>query len=354
MSFEVPKWENSSRPTIAKQGTGWELGDSPTHHEFNWLNTQTQRNLESISYVQNAWRFRHNVSNETPSQANTWVAVVYATHLELFVAIASNGVNRVMTSPDGETWTNRTAAAANTWTSLCYSPELELLVAVSFDGASRVMTSTDGVNWTSRTAAQANGWRSVCWAGGSINLFTAVSEDGTNRVMTSPDGIAWTVQNAAQANQWFCVTFSPDLDLLVAVSLDGTNRVMTSLNGSTWTVQTITAAAWLSVCWSQAHQMFVTITAAGNVAYSEDGETWVDASDFLPQASGSYTAVFAIDALATLLICSFVAWFSTSLDGEYWQSFPCADVNARSIAYAPDKKLIVMVGSTATSVVLIR
>jgi hypothetical protein len=102
----------------------------------------------------------------------------------LFVAVAASGTgDRVMTSPDGITWTIRTSAADNAWSSVTHGGGL--FVAVSFFGiGDRVMTSPDGIIWTSRTPAADNDWYSVTYGGG---LFVAVSFSGTgNRVMTSP------------------------------------------------------------------------------------------------------------------------------------------------------------------------
>ena len=74
---------------------------------------------------------------------NTWYSVCWSAELSLFVAVASSGTgNRVMTSPDGITWTSRTSAADNSWRSVCWSPELSLFVAVAETGSgNRVMTA---------------------------------------------------------------------------------------------------------------------------------------------------------------------------------------------------------------------
>jgi hypothetical protein len=68
-----------------------------------------------------------------------------------------------------------------------WAKELGLFCAVSFDGSgNRVMTSPDGITWTSRTSAANNQWLSVTWAK-ELGLFCAVSKTGSgNRVMTSP------------------------------------------------------------------------------------------------------------------------------------------------------------------------
>ena len=118
---------------------------------------------------------------------NSWRSVCWSPELALFVAVAFSGTgNRVMTSPDGITWTARTSAADNNWYGVCWSPALRLFFAIALSGTGdRVMTSPDGINWTSRTSAADNSWRSVCWSP-ELSLFVAVAETGSgNRVMTA-------------------------------------------------------------------------------------------------------------------------------------------------------------------------
>ena len=81
----------------------------------------------------------------------------------------------------GYPWTARSAAEANTWYAVTYGNGL--FVAVANNGTNRVMTSPDGVTWTARSAAQANLWSAVTYGNG---LFVAVAYSGTNRVMTAP------------------------------------------------------------------------------------------------------------------------------------------------------------------------
>ena len=73
-----------------------------------------------------------------------------------------------------------TAATSSLWRSVTFVNNV--LVAVSYSGTgNRVMTSPDGVTWTSRSAADV-GWCSVTFGN---NLFLAISYSGTgNRVMT--------------------------------------------------------------------------------------------------------------------------------------------------------------------------
>ena len=73
----------------------------------------------------------------------------------------------------GVTWTARADTEANKWRSVTYGNGL--FVAVAFDGTNRVMTSPDGVTWTARDATEANGWNGVTYGNG---LFVAVAASG--------------------------------------------------------------------------------------------------------------------------------------------------------------------------------
>jgi hypothetical protein len=216
------------------------------------------------------------------AEANPWYSVAYGNGL--FVAVANNGTNRVMTSPDGVTWIARSAAGANQWQSVTYGNGL--FVAVSSTGTNRVMTSPDGVTWIARSAAEANEWRSVTYGNG---LFVAVSDDGTNRVMTSPDGVTWIARSAAEANEWRSVTYGNGL--FVAVSITGTNQVMTSPDGVTWIARSAAEAnAWQSVTYGNGLFVAVSYTGTNRVMTSPDGMTWIvrSATEANPWLSVTY------------------------------------------------------------------
>jgi len=141
----------------------------------------------------------------------------------------------LMTSSDlGLTWTQRTVANTHRWTKIAYGNGQFVAVseaypfAVAAETKKRVMTSPDGITWTSRTIpdeAILNVWSDITYGNG---LFVAISNSGTgNRVMTSPDGITWTVRKAAVDNKWGAITFGNGK--FVAVSADGNgNQVMSS------------------------------------------------------------------------------------------------------------------------------
>eukprot|EP01031_Cornospumella_fuschlensis_P029193 gene29193-35232_t len=135
-------------------------------------------------------------------------SVCWSPQLGLFVAVAYSGSGgRVMTSTDGFSWTDRSAASVRSWMSVCWSAERGIFVAVANGGGverglfvavatNRVVTSPDGITWTSRTSAANSNWNSVSWSPDK-GVFVAVAIGGTgSRIMTSLDGIVWTARTA--------------------------------------------------------------------------------------------------------------------------------------------------------------
>ncbi len=222
------------------------------------------------------------ISSRTTTIINNWTSLIWADTLNLFIAVANSGTgNRVMTSPDGITWTNRTSAADNNWNSLAWGNNI--LVSVSNSGTTnRVMTSTNGITWTIRTTPNSNDWNAVTYGNG---LFVAVSSTGTgNRVMTSPDGINWTVRTSAADNSWQSIIYANNL--FIAGSNSGTNnRIMTSPDGITWTIQDTTNVNLNFKCFAYSSSLNIIVAgsngdglsnsyAYNKIATSTNGYSW--------------------------------------------------------------------------------
>lgn len=182
----------------------------------------------------------------------------------------------------GGPWYPQDAAENNSWSCVCWSPTAQpagqanpgLFAAVSTDGTHRVMTSPDGVTWTPRTAAEANAWSGICWGNG---LFVAVATSGTHRVMTSPDGVTWTPRTAALAQSWVNVCWSADLGMFCAVAVGNyTYPFMTSTDGTSWSQSGDTNVSgnrrMASVCAAQG--LLVAVAQYGALAWSSDGVHW--------------------------------------------------------------------------------
>lgn len=247
-----------------------------------------------------------NWNPQTAVAANNWTSVCWAAGLSLFVAVASTGTNRVMTSPDGQTWTAQ-SVAAQSWRSVAWSASLALLAAVSSDGTNTVMTSTDGAAWTLRVTAfqpsnviawsaddaifstvtmtsvdgitwtdrtSLDGMTAVVWSS-DLSLFAAVGSTAARNIMTSPDGINWTVRVRNAGINLACVAWAPALTLFVAAASNSSNYY-TSADGITWTLRTTLLVTPTSIVWSVESAVFVAVANTGSVraARSTDGLTW--------------------------------------------------------------------------------
>lgn len=195
-----------------------------------------------------------------------WTSIVWGG--DKFVAVRSltgTASQRIMTSPDGITWTYRTAPAANNWKSVAYGGSATIkFVAVATTGLTtdQIMTSPDGITWTARTSVAANIWNSVTWGNGSTGQrWVAVAENGTtaNQVMTSADGITWTARTISATNTWNSICFGQNIALglstgfFVAIAKNTTsttNKVMTSVDGITWTLRNFSTLMFnTSICY---------------------------------------------------------------------------------------------------------
>jgi hypothetical protein len=270
---------------------------------------------ESFSVTVNggcdAWTMR--VAN----QPNTWTSVTYGN--EQFVAVAASGVHRVMTSPDGVTWTAR-MAPADAWRSITYGNGQFVAVGT---GTNRVMTSPDGVTWTARAVPDGNNWLSVTFGN---DQFVAVASSGTRRVMTSPDGVTWTARTAP-VGDWISVTSGQDQ--FVAVSLSGTNPVMTSPDGINWTARSApNTVNWSAVTYGNGQFVAVAQSVPNRVMTSPDGVTWTsrvvtESSTWgaITYANGQFVAVASTGTNQVMTSPDGVTWTARAApEANYWKS----------------------------------
>ena len=228
-------------------------------------------------------------TSQISASNNNWSSVIYVQELSLFVAVATSGINnRVMTSNNGITWSSQISASNNNWTAICWSAELSLLVAVASSGTNnRVMTSNNGINWTSQTSASNNDWTSICWSK-ELLLFVAVATSGTNnRIMTSPDGINWSSRTNQLNYNWTSICWCPTINTFIAVADSGSdyNRVMTSNDGINWSTQFCNNNNnWKQIIWINELNLAVAISSSNSnlnnlvskncIMTSSDGFNW--------------------------------------------------------------------------------
>ena len=240
------------------------------------------------------------VITPTTNAAHSLKDIVWSPELQLLVIIFSSTIGTprpIFTSSDAITWTPQATASylANNpfggqiqlpiglLISIAWSPELNLFVCITTDG--KIISSPDGETWTDRrhpTGDAGNGiysessssGRSIIWVS-ELNLFVAVYQNGNHRVFTSSNGINWTII-VVPFNAWKSVAWSPQLSILCAVASSGTgNRVMTSINGTNWVEGSISNYNWESIVWSDLG-VFVAVANNGYLAYSTDGFNWIE------------------------------------------------------------------------------
>jgi outer membrane protein OmpA-like peptidoglycan-associated protein len=201
-------------------------------------------------------------TSRTAPEANRWQGVAYGNGT--FVAVASDGTNRVMTSPDGITCTAR-GSTTDSSDMITYGGGK--FVAIGPGPTNKVMTSTDGITWTPQTIpSNISSWRSVAWGN---NTFVAVSMTGagtTNRIMTSPDGVTWTLGTSPHSGNWNSVTFGNGT--FVAVSSHqaaAPNTLASSSDGITWAAHSASdTSSWSAVTYGDG--IYVAVAANGSGA----------------------------------------------------------------------------------------
>lgn len=133
-----------------------------------------------------------------------WFGITWSPQLGIFcVCTAFGSTGDILTSINGTTWTDRTPSASNVqYRGVAWSPDLSLfaVVGTSASGAQadRIMTSPDGISWTSRGAPEDVTYFDVTW-NGILGLFVASGPgvSSADHIAYSSDGITW---NAATAN----------------------------------------------------------------------------------------------------------------------------------------------------------
>jgi hypothetical protein len=291
--FLVVSDNNTNNPTkfqISDDGINWTLVDVSSNtraRQIAWspqLNRTvvgTTGNNTKILYSDNLinWNFT-NISN------TRFESVVWSAELGLFVASSSleTGVvfNRILTSPDGITWTQRASVDDSApWRPLCWSPELGIFVNLGCKtrpiNTSKIQISSDGINWTEYPLSIDANWTDMVWSK-ELGLFVAISDtyffitslsSQASRIMTSPDGINWTERiNPDPSLNLTGISWSPELNLFLVVANNGDGvrpSMITSSNGINWKFNNNfnNVRGWGNIEWSPELGIFVACALSG-------------------------------------------------------------------------------------------
>lgn len=205
-----------------------------------------------------------------------------APELGMFIAAGANGGGglRLMLSFDGADWNSFATpwdAAGTAISNIAFSRTERRWVAVTFSNVGDVLTSEDGETWTERSIPQ-NQWIDICraeWLG----LYIAVSQvPGANAVMTSSDGLTWTLQTLTgdlTAESWRCIAASEEGEYIVAGSTSG--ALMSSTDGVNWTERTNPLGLVVTELGAQPDSIRAVGVSGGSGTfniYTDDGVTW--------------------------------------------------------------------------------
>ena len=267
--FKRIVYANGYFVAVAYQASGNQLISYSTDG-INWsVVSVIDQEWDSITYGDG--KFLAVSSTAYDSSANR---VMYSESLipNRFVAVSTDGTNRVMYSDNGIKWLSASAPQTNNWRCVTYGNGKFVAVASASTGNDRVMYSSDGINWTG-VSVELNPWYSVTYGNGK---FVAVASTGTNGVMYSSDGISWTAALAAEQNPWRSVTYGNGK--FVAVSETGTNQVMYSSDAINWTSASATELTyWMSVTYGDNKFVSVNDYSTNRVMYTP---TSIDAKSF--------------------------------------------------------------------------
>ena len=299
------------------------------------------------------------------SSTANWISVCWSPQLRLFAACSyTSSTNRIMTSPDGYTWTTQTTPSA-ILNGICWSPELGIFVAVGGSSTqSQIYYSSDGITWTSSTVAGLTiSLTNVCWSP-QLSRFVAVANNGvsTNRIIYSSNGIDWTYSTSLTSIAWTGVTWSPQLGRFVCVGPAGSTRLAYSDDGITWTAANNTGMAvssWSKVCWSPELGIYCTVAsiltlASQAIATSPDGVNWTLRTAPNTNTMGDICWAAEIGQFITVSYGGTADRVSTSSDGITWVARTPATTNSWfGICWAPELSMAVSVaysGSSSTQV----
>lgn len=205
------------------------------------------------------------------------------------VAIGATGVNGSAYSDDGVSWTPFTAG--NAAVSIAYSPTLDIYIAVADAGVNRVMSSTDLITWTS-IAVTSRVWRRVRWIP-ELNTFFIVANDATaNAIASSTDGINFSLLTTPASFPITDITYINGA--LVACAPNSTDlSILKSVDsGVTWnSIGTGSGSTWFAIASNSQIIVAIASNVSGTLYFwfqfsSDDGETWT--SMILPGGQALY------------------------------------------------------------------
>jgi hypothetical protein len=284
----------------------------------------------------------------------TWLAGTYGGGQ--FVLLSSSG-GKVMTSPDGSSWTSQTATTADTWNWAAYGNGV--YVAISNGTAkTNALTSSDGITWTNNTGVLPSGVRTGLSFSNGLFVVTYGSSV-SNSVYYSSNGTSWTQSGAlGQTGSWYGPTYANG-KWTVVTSTNAASVSTSTDNAATWT-RTAIAGTNLNQAWN--HLMYDSIigryqintvsSTTFNGAYSTNGTTFTGAN--MPAGGPNWTCGAGGNGAFISGVNAVPGTVGYSTDGASWASFtPTGNYAAVNVVYGNGKYIIPLGTGNTTSYITI-
>ena len=245
-----------------------------------------------------------------------------------FVAVGSS--DSALVSSDGKTWSIYEIGDVSILGDIIYGGGQ--FVAVGDNG--QIFTSTDGMNWVERVSGTDNALSAITWTG---DLYCAVGITGI--VLTSDDGISW---DEIETNLQVYVI----LDIIWAEGRFVASTflplgMLTSPDGAEWTDQFPEIEVNYNVL--VYGDKYVALGGGGNVAISDDAETWAIARqiynfDQIYDCIWTGSMYVAVGEGETSIF--------TSTNGQVWTGrYAGGNHHMNDVAWSPSLKRLVAVGA---------
>lgn len=252
-------------------------------------------------------------------------------------------------------WHAEAAAAATDWNDVDYSPALGLYVSCARNGK-KIMSSPDGITWTTRTPGSQELLVSTRWGATPAIFLIGCNPQVLGNIMHSVDGITW-VTSASQiclGNTVEQIGYNSVAGRFLAVG--GSTGISISTDGLTWTNLTLsnpTVNELVEAVWDSTHSVWVIADNVTTIWYSSDpptGSSWtkVVVNQIVPGGLifGNGKLVMVGQVTVSNARCQV-----SSDGGSTWSLETSLDTSVtwNSVAYDPDNMLFVAVGGGGTT-----
>ncbi|CAM3552966.1 MULTISPECIES: cadherin-like beta sandwich domain-containing protein [Saccharibacillus] len=221
-------------------------------------------------------------------------------------------------------WMAGKASAASSWTAVTSNTTVPiykihygngLWVASAENG--KVLTSPDGSSWTERTvdAGYTSSFLNVTYGGGQ---WVLVGNTGT--VYTSSDAVNWTNRSISTPDNLSAIAYG-NSTYVIAANL---GSVYVSADAITWSKVPAGSADLLAIAYGSGS--FVAAGSDGNAYRSSDGISWANRG---PAAGGS--PIYSVKFLNGSFYATSDGKISVSANGSSWNSYTLSDANGEPI-----------------------